>query len=198
VRFGARDYDPAIGKWTAKDPIDFAGGLNVYGYCDIVGKPSIQTNLYLYTDADPINLVDPLGLQPAYFPDDFWEGPSVLNIDIGFTGGIGKYGINSGFIISDQGLFFYGGFGRGSGAGGSITWSPNPPSAGTSGSAAIRGGNGIVGAYGSVSGSSNTGEVTGDIGGGWGIGKGFALTMTHTFGFSFEEGWVFGLPDPCP
>ena len=26
VRFGARDYDPSISRWTAKDPIDFAGG----------------------------------------------------------------------------------------------------------------------------------------------------------------------------
>ena len=26
VRFGFRDYDPAIGRWTAKDPIDFNGG----------------------------------------------------------------------------------------------------------------------------------------------------------------------------
>jgi RHS repeat-associated protein len=26
VRFGYRDYDPATGRWTAKDPIDFAGG----------------------------------------------------------------------------------------------------------------------------------------------------------------------------
>ncbi len=25
VRFGARDYDPAIGRWTAKDPIKFTG-----------------------------------------------------------------------------------------------------------------------------------------------------------------------------
>jgi len=33
VRFGARDYDPAIGHWTAKDPIDFAGGdLNLISY----------------------------------------------------------------------------------------------------------------------------------------------------------------------
>jgi len=33
VRFGARDYDPETGRWTAKDPIMFAGGdANLYGY----------------------------------------------------------------------------------------------------------------------------------------------------------------------
>ena len=46
VRFGLRDYDPAIGKWTAKDPIDFKGG---------------DTNLFNYTGADPVNYIDPEG-----------------------------------------------------------------------------------------------------------------------------------------
>lgn len=33
VRFCYRDYDSYIGKWTAKDPIDFGGGdSNLYGY----------------------------------------------------------------------------------------------------------------------------------------------------------------------
>jgi RHS repeat-associated protein len=43
VRFGARDYDPQIGRWTTKDPIKFEGG---------------DTNLYGYVLADPVNLVD--------------------------------------------------------------------------------------------------------------------------------------------
>jgi len=46
--FGARDYDPTLGRWIAKDPIGFAGGdANLYGYC--LG--------------DPVNLVDPSGLR---------------------------------------------------------------------------------------------------------------------------------------
>ena len=47
VRFGARDYDPEIGRWTSKDPIRFDGdGPNLYGY----------------VLNDPINFTDPLGL----------------------------------------------------------------------------------------------------------------------------------------
>jgi len=34
VRFGARDYDPEVGRWTAKDPILFGSKYsNLYGYC---------------------------------------------------------------------------------------------------------------------------------------------------------------------
>jgi len=47
VRFGARDYDPEIGRWTVKDPILFAGG---------------DTNLYGYVLNDPVNFLDPPGL----------------------------------------------------------------------------------------------------------------------------------------
>lgn len=47
VRFGARDYDPGMGRWTNKDPIGFAGG---------------DTNVYAYVGSDPVNRVDPSGL----------------------------------------------------------------------------------------------------------------------------------------
>ena len=47
LRFGVRDYDPAVGRWTAKDPIRFAGG---------------QANFYVYAGNDPINRRDPRGL----------------------------------------------------------------------------------------------------------------------------------------
>lgn len=46
-RIGARDYDPAIGRWTAKDPILFNGG---------------QVGLYVYSMGDAINRFDPSGL----------------------------------------------------------------------------------------------------------------------------------------
>ena len=45
TRFGARDYDAYIGRWTTKDPIGLNGGLNVYRY---VGS-------------DPVNGIDPEG-----------------------------------------------------------------------------------------------------------------------------------------
>jgi RHS repeat-associated protein len=48
VHFGFRDYNPDVGRWTAKDPIFFAGG---------------STDLYGYCLNDPVNIVDPLGLK---------------------------------------------------------------------------------------------------------------------------------------
>ncbi len=46
VRFGARDYVPELGRWTAPDPLGFAAG---------------DTSLYVYPFSDPVNLIDPSG-----------------------------------------------------------------------------------------------------------------------------------------
>ena len=51
VRFGARDYDAQVGRWTAKDPILFAGG---------------DTNLYRYVQNSPLNFIDPSGRIPVF------------------------------------------------------------------------------------------------------------------------------------
>jgi RHS repeat-associated protein len=48
ARFGARDYDASVGRWTTKDP----AGLGAYG-----------PNLYEYAATDPMNLADPTGLR---------------------------------------------------------------------------------------------------------------------------------------
>jgi RHS repeat-associated protein len=48
VRFGARDYDAETERWTAKDPIGLAGGINTYTY---VGN-------------NPLNAIDPDGRNP--------------------------------------------------------------------------------------------------------------------------------------
>jgi RHS repeat-associated protein len=47
TRFGARDYNPEIGRWLERDPILFNGGT---------------FNLYEYCNNDPVNCIDPDGL----------------------------------------------------------------------------------------------------------------------------------------
>jgi RHS repeat-associated protein len=65
TRFGARDYDSVVGRWTSEDPLRFDGGL---------------TDFYSYVDADPTNEVDPRGL-------DVYRCSRVANIKFnpGFT-----------------------------------------------------------------------------------------------------------------
>ena len=73
IRFGARDYDPQAGRWTAKDPIGFAGGT---------------TSLYTYAGNDPVGVIDPSGLvaetildvaSTAFSLRDFICDPSFAN-----------------------------------------------------------------------------------------------------------------------
>jgi len=59
IRFGLRDYDPDIGRWTAKDPILFAG---------------LDVDLYGYVTNNPVKFIDPLGL---------WRAPGHRDLTIG-------------------------------------------------------------------------------------------------------------------
>lgn len=70
VRFGLRDYEPAAGRWTSKDPIGFDGS---------------DPNLYGYVRNDPVNFVDPTGLQEEAAGTGAGGTPS---------GGTGSGGIN--------------------------------------------------------------------------------------------------------
>jgi RHS repeat-associated protein len=80
VRFGARDYDAEIGRWTAKDPILFEGG---------------DTNLYGYVVNDPVNFVDPIGL--------FRWGTFIVGIiEVAF--GIGSYSTAMGLLAGTRGF----------------------------------------------------------------------------------------------
>jgi RHS repeat-associated protein len=63
--YRARYYSPELQRFISEDPLGFEGGdLNLYSYTDSVGKPPSQTNLYQYALNNPVNLTDPLGLDP--------------------------------------------------------------------------------------------------------------------------------------
>lgn len=52
VHLRARDYDPVVGAFTSRDPLD-----------GVDGTPTVA-NPYHYADNDPLNKVDPTGLRP--------------------------------------------------------------------------------------------------------------------------------------
>ena len=72
VHFGFRDYEPASGRWTARDPVLFGGG---------------QFNLYAYVGNSPVTYRDPLGLwcvgASAY--EGFGGGAKVCSDENGVT-----------------------------------------------------------------------------------------------------------------
>ncbi len=68
--YRARYYDPGVGRFIQKDPIGFRGGINVYNY---VG-------------ANPLNWVDPRGLDaswPGYEPVPGEPGPPLPEPTLG-------------------------------------------------------------------------------------------------------------------
>ncbi len=73
TRFGARDYDPEVGRWTAKDPIGFAGG---------------SAGLYEYVVNDPLNRLDPSGLQDRYagMMREYVDNPELMGLSIQAAG----------------------------------------------------------------------------------------------------------------
>ena len=84
LRFGRRDYSSNLGRWTTKDPIDFAGG---------------SVNLYTYVGNNPVNFTDPSGLKvylcsrpadlpwPASLFDHYWIKTDTYEAGLGATPG---------------------------------------------------------------------------------------------------------------
>ena len=75
VRFGARDYDPEIGRWTSKDPIQFNGG---------------DSNLYGYVFQDPVNFTDSTGLDVDI--NYYGGGSGHIGISVNNGNSMGYYG----------------------------------------------------------------------------------------------------------
>jgi RHS repeat-associated protein len=108
VRFGARDYDPEVGRWLSKDPILF---------------DAAQPNLYVYVRNDPINSIDPTGLLEGV-PDwlEQWDNSGGLQDTGDFFAGMSSsltFGLSD-YLIDASGLGKYGSKCSGAYEGGSI------------------------------------------------------------------------------
>lgn len=96
-RFGARDYAPANGRWTSRDPL---------------GRNIEAPNAYVYADNDPIGNIDPLGLKtrrpcplPFPLPNGFSVGYSItgtVDFERHFTFGAGFVFTHGHIYFQDQ------------------------------------------------------------------------------------------------
>ncbi len=87
THFGAREYDAALGRWTSRDPISFAGG---------------DSNLYGYVVQDPVNFVDPSGL---LVPWDRVTPPLVRDIGDAANAGVRAIGNAAEYTLQSAGDF---------------------------------------------------------------------------------------------
>jgi RHS repeat-associated protein len=73
IYYGYRFYNPSTGRWLSRDPIGHRGGLNLYGF----------------TENNPVNQVDPLGLALYAFDgtgQTFDSGTAVAILASGYDG----------------------------------------------------------------------------------------------------------------
>lgn len=82
IHFGARYYNPAIGRWTQPDPLNQPADLR-------------QANRYAYVGADPINWRDPAGTS---FLKDMAGGVIVA------ASVVGAIGLTAGCVAATRGL----------------------------------------------------------------------------------------------
>ena len=70
--FRMRWYDPATGRWLSKDPIGLSGGLNLYAFCG----------------GNPLNDMDPYGLEKESQTSPFGRGVQGFGAATTFIGGL--------------------------------------------------------------------------------------------------------------
>jgi len=95
TRFGARDYDASIGRWSSKDPIKFSGG---------------DSNLFGYVFSDPVNFIDQNGKTPTAVTAVAGAAVGAIGGAIGAAIGTAVSGGSFGDVVSAAGNgFVYGG-----------------------------------------------------------------------------------------
>jgi len=98
VRFGKRDYDAEIGRWTSKDPLGLDGGLNTF----------------VYVENDPINAIDVTGEGPVgdtvagaidaiFGAYDSWGGDATSG-EGGYGGHGGDASVSGGIVSSGNAM----------------------------------------------------------------------------------------------
>ena len=86
-KFGIRYYDPAIGRWTQRDPV--GGSL----------QETTKVNPYVYANDDPVNMTDPSG------KDSIGTFLGCLGSAVGLVGGaITAVGLFGASIVNAMGL----------------------------------------------------------------------------------------------
>ena len=108
----ARYYEASTGRFLQEDPIMLP--MPVFSNSSPLLFSSQILNLYAYTENNPIDRIDPLGL---------WY------IDVGVAAGLWG-GAIGGFLIGPEGIYPYAGGGAMYLPGVSVTWSPSDPTSG--------------------------------------------------------------------
>ncbi len=163
--YRARYYKPSIGRFASEDPIDFAGG----------------NNLYAYVASSPLNFTDPSGLKPWSWPNYNDPGPPPIPPDPPLPSspapnrpcsssplnvGLNLPGLNFGYTLSGSTLHI------------KYDWALN---------SSLPGG-GVGFGPPAVWGTDSWGPFTYDTNGGWGLGGPFGLSEPE------DPYWPFGVP----